>query len=142
MFSPLYVAEAYGAVTATSPVPKFLSDFLLSVTNIGWILGVPILSSILVGGLFCLIGADKLKRVAIDDARRAPGTVSAIWFFLGVFFMTIGIPSAIHIAHALIIMAVFVGGLHFAFWGITEQHSNSNGNNQTNHRPRKINNET
>lgn len=93
--SPLFIAEAYGLITATSAVPKFLSDFLSSATNLGWVLGVPIISSIIVGGLFCLIGANELKRVAIDDARRAPGTVAAIWFFLGVFFASLASPEGI-----------------------------------------------
>ena len=40
--SPIFIAEGYGVITANSPVPKFLSDFLSTATNLGWILGVPI----------------------------------------------------------------------------------------------------
>lgn len=95
-------------------------DFLSSITNIGWILGVPILSSIIVGGLFCLIGANDLRRVAIDDARMAPGTVAAIWLFLGIFFILLRIPESAGAAFVLTIGSDVLVLIHFAFWGLAE----------------------
>ena len=117
--SPLFVMWMYGSINESTHLPKFLADFFASLFNIGWVLVVPIVSTILIAGLFCLLGANKWQKVALDDARRTPGTVSAIWFWTGMFFTALG-PQSKLAGFDLIVLSIFSLAIHFFFWAITE----------------------
>ena len=114
--SPLFVFKYYGEIPVKGHAPKFLSNFLSSATNVAWVLIMPIVSSIIVAGFLCLISEKEIEKIAIDDAKRVPATVASIWFFIGVFLITLGNFGSFMVGFYAIMTALVFAIAHFMFW--------------------------